>query len=130
VTASNLALGIVSGNVDYNLPANSALSVPDIFGTASLAVSAIAPTTDGLGKLTATLLGGGLERLTLTVPIQTTVTEVVTGAVAATLTFTFAGQIAAFAIVPVPEPSSMALLGFGLAALLPMVRRRRRRQAA
>jgi hypothetical protein len=128
VTSNNVALGMTGGNLDYNLIGSVSLGVPNVIGTTPIGSTTYTATTDGLGKLQTTLLNskkigeeGALANMSLTVPIQVTIVNTITGSTPATTTLTFAGQFATYATnVSVPEPGSVVLMTLGCLALLPI----------
>jgi len=140
VTNNNLALNLASGNLDFNLIGANVFGtqLPNVIGTTPIGSTTFTTTTDGVGKLTTTLLNskkigeeGALANMSLTVPIQTTIVQTVTGDTPATITLTFAGQFASYATnVSVPEPGSVVLMTLGCLALLPIGYRRYRRRGA
>jgi len=138
VTNNNVALAMTGGNLDYNLIGNTSLGVPNVIGTTPIGSTTYTATTDGVGKLQTILLNdkkigeeGALANLRLTVPIQVTIVNTITGSTPATTTLTFAGQFATYANdVSVPEPGSVVLMTLGCLALLPIGYRRYRRRSA
>ncbi|HEY2895169.1 MAG TPA: PEP-CTERM sorting domain-containing protein [Pirellulales bacterium] len=138
VTNNNVALALTSGNLDYNLIGSVSLGVPNVIGTTPIGSTTYTATTDGAGKLQTILLNdkkigeeGALANLRLTVPIQVTIVNTITGSTPATTTLTFAGQFATYAnAVSVPEPGSVILMTLGCLALLPIGYRRSRRRSA
>jgi hypothetical protein len=130
-TTGNLSLGLTSADLDYNMTGSASLGVqyPSFLGSGSIGSTTLSPANDVAAHLTSVPLGAGQTLLRLSIPFQTTITETLTGfspSATGTISFTFSGSIAAFAVVP--EPTSMALIGIGLACLAPVGVRRLRRK--
>jgi hypothetical protein len=138
VTNNNVALNLGAGNLDYNLIGSTSLGVPNVIGTTPIGSTTFTATTDGAGKLQTTLLNskqigeeGALANMMLTVPIQVTIVNTITGSTPATITLTLAGQFASYATnVVVPEPSTLVILGICGLTLVPIGYRRHRRRNA
>lgn len=132
-TAKTIGIGITSGNIDYNLKGSVILgnTVPDLFGTGSIAGGPVGVTTGGnAGTLTRTTVDASRQiyNYTITVPVTSTITNVITGSTPATILITTTGQIAAYANnVQVPEPATLALAGFAAVPLAFAAWRRRKR---
>lgn len=133
-TTGNIGVALTGGNLDYNLNGATVLgqTVPNIFGTGSLAGAPIAVSTGGVGTLTTVIVDPvrQIENLMLVVPIKSTVTEVITGSTAATVVINLTGQVAAYATYQVPEPGSIVMLSMGGVALASVGYRRMRRRSA
>jgi hypothetical protein len=119
---TGLTVSTDAGNLDYNLNVGNGDGPPQT-GTA------FQNGTTGIGGNSGNIAGAGNGSIvtvggisTLTVPVFVDVV-VNTGLLVVDAIFT--GQIVATAVVP--EPSSFALAGLGLIALVPAVRRRLRK---
>jgi hypothetical protein len=136
-TTGGIGVALTGGDLDYNLKGAVVLgnTVPNLYGTGTLAGAPIAVSTGGVGTLTTVILDPvrQIESLMLTVPIKSTVTETITGSTPATIVIGLTGQVAAYATYQVPEPGSIVMLGMGGVALASVgyrrMRQRSRRQA-
>ncbi len=124
-TQGNLSVALTGGTLDYNLKGGPFLdtTVPNFVGSAPL-TGAGNLTTTGNGSLTSTSLGGGEWLLRLSIPVQFSTTDS-TSLAPYTLTDNFTGSIAAYAVVTVPEPSTIALAVIGGLSIFALRRRRR-----
>jgi len=130
-TAGMLGLTFSSGDLDYNLKGGVlpvfGVTIPDFVGSTSL-VSAATQIASGVGTLTSNQLNSNLYLVTVTFPVQTTVTETLPSSDSPlSLSMTYGGSVAGYAYVIVPEPGTIALAAIGLLALAPTSARRWRR---
>ena len=121
--ASGLTISTDAGHLDYNLNTGNGDGPPQTSssfqnGTTNIGGNSGPNSLAGNGSV---VTAGGFQ--TITVPVNVDVT-VNTGLIV--VDAVFVGQIVAKAAV-VPEPSTFALAGLGLIALVPMVRRRLRK---
>lgn len=106
---TTLLLTVTSGSLDYNVPLGALLGHLDIAGQS-------ANPTEGVG----TLVGGAI-----TIPIDVALEfEIIEGDPPGMAVVYMRGQIVAN---PVPEPSTIAMLGIGVVGLVAVGRRRFRR---
>lgn len=119
---TGLTVNTDAGNLDYNLNNGNGdgppqTSTPFIFGTTGIGGNSGAIAGAGNGSV---VVAGGISTITIPVLVDVLVDTglIVVDAI-------FQGQIVATAVVP--EPSTFALAGLGLVALVPMARRRLRK---
>jgi len=128
---NNIDPKIASSNFDYNLKGAVVLgnTVPDLVGTSPISNVQGTETGAQLGSLKTVVVDSvrQIYQFYLTVPTTSTTTQSITGDTPVTITVTTTGQMAASALVQLPEPATLALAGFAAVPLGLMAWRRRKR---
>jgi hypothetical protein len=117
-----------AGGLTLNLDAGSL----DITGTITSAIDLDADPiefdipTGTIATIEEVDMGGGTYDVTITLPVSVTTAIVITSPLAGTIGIDLSGDLVFKGQKIVPEPSTLVLAGFGLAAVVALARRRRK----